>query len=72
MALTRDQKMAIAWADYFAGLASAGLGAISFAIGAAASTAYYWTKKRLKAGALTFQYQLLFQVQVKTKVNFTI
>lgn len=45
MALTRDQKMAIAWVDYAAGLASIATGALSFAIGGAASMAYYWDKK---------------------------
>lgn len=44
MALTRDQKMAIAWVDYAAGLATIGTGALSFAIGAAASMAYYADK----------------------------
>lgn len=54
MALTRDQKWAIAWCDYCAGLASAGLGAISFAIGAAASTAYYMDKKATEGWSIDF------------------
>lgn len=45
MALTRAQKEAIAWCDFAAGLATAELGPISFAIGAAASMAYYKDKQ---------------------------
>ncbi|NDC30422.1 MAG: hypothetical protein EBZ58_05690 [Bacteroidetes bacterium] len=45
MALTRDQKNAIASCDYLAGLLSAETGFLSFAIAAAASTAYYLDKK---------------------------
>lgn len=54
MALTRDQKNAIFWCDYCAGLATAGLGAISFAIGAAASTAYYMDKKATEGWNIDF------------------
>ena len=54
MALTKDQKMAIAWADYFAGLASAALGAISFAIAAAASMAYYQDKHASEGWGIIF------------------
>jgi len=54
MALAKDQKMAIAWADYFAGLASAGLGAISFAIAAAGSMAYYQDKHATEGWNIDF------------------
>lgn len=45
MALTRDQKNAIAACDYVAGLFSIGTGFFSFFVAAAASTAYYLDKK---------------------------
>ena len=44
MALTREQKEAIAWCDFVAGLATAETGPVSFVIGAAASIAYYKDK----------------------------
>ena len=45
MALTKDQKNAIAAVDYVAALTSFETGLLAFAIGAAASTAYYLDKK---------------------------
>lgn len=58
--LTKEQKEAIAWCDFVAGLATAELGPVSFAIGAAASIAYYkdkvanddWPKIELKPGSI--------------------
>ncbi len=55
MTLTRDQKIAIAWVDYAAGLASVELGPLSFAIAAAASMAYYQDKHVSEGWNLSFR-----------------
>jgi hypothetical protein len=54
MALTPEQKRAIAWVDYAAGLASVETGPLSFAIGAAASMAYYYDKKASEGWGIVF------------------
>jgi hypothetical protein len=54
MALTRDQKNDIAAVDYVAGLTSIETGFLSFAIAAAASTAYYLDKKATEGWNMDF------------------